>query len=107
MAAGTSAHRPSCRPWWWPVAALLPAGSGWTHASFSLDAAALIGSPAVVLAGVQQLRLFHGISASFPGEAIVATLGVDNVTAVPEPAAAWLLLPGLAALYSLRRRVAV
>ena len=89
------------------AAVLLPAGSGWTHASFSLDAAALTGSPAAVLGDVQQLRLFHGSSAAFPGEAIVATLGVDNVTAVPEPAAAWLLLPGLAALYSLRRRVAV
>ncbi len=60
-----------------------------------------------MLGDVRQLRLFHGSSASFPGEAIAATLGLDNVTAVPEPAAAWLLLPGLAALIGWRRRPAV
>lgn len=84
----------------------LPAGSGWTRASFALGVGALTGNAAAALAGVQELRLFHGSSATFPGEAIVAMLGVDNVTAVPEPAVAWLLLPGLAALYRLRRRAA-
>lgn len=87
-------------------AVLLPAGSGWTHASFALDTSALSGDAAAVLPGVQQLRLFHGTSATFPGEALAATLGVDNVTAVPEPAATWLLLPGLAVLIGLRRRAA-
>lgn len=88
------------------AAVLLPAGSGWTHASFALDAASLTGNPAAALPDVQQLRLFHGSSASFPGEAVAAVLGVDNITAVPEPAAAWLLVPGVAVLLGLRRRAA-
>jgi hypothetical protein len=88
------------------TAVLLPAGSGWTHASFALDAASLTGNPAAALPGVQQLRLFHGSSAAFPGEAIAAVLGLDNITAVPEPKSAWLLVPGLAVLLGLRRRPA-
>ena len=66
----------------------------------------MTGNPAAALPGVQQLRLFHGSSAAFPGEAIAAVLGLDNITAVPEPTAAWLLAPGLAVLLGLRRRAA-
>jgi hypothetical protein len=51
-------------------AASLPAGSGWTHVVFDIAPAALVGS----------------------------VLGIDNVTAVPEPAATTLLLAGLLAL---------
>ena len=83
---------------------LLPAGSGWTTAEFSLAPAALSGPALAVLAGVQQLRLFHGVDASFPGQAISATLGLDRVTAVPEPGPLWLWLSGLCALLQLRRR---
>lgn len=86
------------------TAVSLPAGSGWVRVGFALDAASLTGDALGVLSGVTQLRLYHGSSASFPGEALTATLGVDNITAVPELPTAALLLPGLAALCVLRRR---
>lgn len=89
-------------------ALVLPAGSGWMHASLSLQPAALTGAGAAALADVQQLRLFHSLTATFPGDAQAASLGLDNITAVasvvPEPQAAWLLLPGLLAIGALRRR---
>lgn len=78
------------------VAVSVPAGGGWMPISFSLDAGALAGQPLSTLAGVLEMRLFHASTPGFPGEAIVASLGIDNVTAVPEPAPAWLLLAGLA-----------
>lgn len=83
---------------------LLPAGGGWTHVSFALSAQALGGAAADTLAGVTQLRLYHGSTAVFPGEDIAASLGVDNITAVPEPAAALLFAAGALALGLHRRR---
>lgn len=80
----------------------VPAGSGWVSISFPLAPGDLTGQAVATLANAQQLRLFHSSTATFPGEPIVAALGVDNVTAVPEPAAAWLWLAGLAALAARR-----
>ena len=87
----------------------LPAGGGWTLLEFSLDPHDLtagVGSVAGALADVTMLRLFHSSTAGFPGEAIVAQLGIDNVFAVgsgggtvPEPAS-WLL--ATTALFGLR-----
>ena len=59
-----------------------------------------------MLSGVRELRLTHASTAVFPGEPIVAMLGIDNVSAVPEPGAAALLLTGLLALAGWRRRPA-
>ncbi len=84
-------------------AVVLPAGSGWTPVVFAMVPAAYDG-PAFVLGGVSQLRLYHGTSASYPGGNIAAQLGVDNVTAVPEPGMAWMLAGGLAALALRLRR---
>lgn len=80
---------------------LLPAGSGWTPVRFDLTAAGLTATAG--LEAVTQLRLFHGSAAVFPGEAIAATLGLDNITAVPEPAAGWLWAGGLLAVAWRRR----
>lgn len=79
------------------------AGSGWTHISFSTDPGALTGSVAA-LSGVTQFRLYHNPSPDFFGPPIAAQLGIDNITAVPEPAAVWLMLSGLAAVGTLVRR---
>lgn len=83
---------------------VLPAFSGWTQVSFGLGDGALVGQVAATLAGVQQLRLFHAPNAAFPGPPVVAALGVDNVSAVAEPAVVWLMLPGLVAVGALLRR---
>ena len=80
---------------------LLPAGGGWLHVSFSVLPGALTGLPLLALTDVTQLRLFHSSTAVSPGDAIAAQLGVDNVTAVPEPATVGLLGAGLAALLAL------
>ena len=83
-------------------AVVIPAGSGWVQASFSLDPTQLTGSAAQsvpgTLAAVSGLRLFHGTQAVFPGETIAAQLGMDNVATVPEPASTVLLACGLFAL---------
>jgi hypothetical protein len=81
----------------------LPAGSGWVHVSFDLSPGALQGAAAEVLAGVTQLRLFHGAQPAFPGEDIAASVGMDNVSAVPEPAPLALLAAGL--VWLARRRM--
>jgi len=85
------------------MAVNVAAGSGWTPISFALDADALLGQPLAALAGVFELRLFHSGSAGFPGPPIVASLGIDNVSAVPEPRSAWIWLSGLLALGSIAR----
>jgi hypothetical protein len=85
-----------------PIA--LPAHSGWTRVTFATTPDAFTGAAADALSGVVEMRLFHGLAAVFPGEASVATLGMDNITAVPEPGAAWLLAGGLLTLALRRRR---
>jgi hypothetical protein len=82
----------------------VPAASGWTHVSFSLAPGALDGAAAPVLAGVSELRLYHSVGAFYPGVDVVARLGIDNVTAVPEPSVAALFALGLAMVGAARRR---
>jgi hypothetical protein len=86
----------------------LPAASGWTTIVFPVtpaDLTALTGPPAQVLARVGELRLYHSPLTTFPGPPLVASLGVDDVRAVPEPSTAFLLGLGLIALARVRRRV--
>ena len=96
---------------------LLVAGSGWTSIEFSLrpaDLIAQLGSVEGALGNATVLRLYHGAADSFPGEAMAATLGVDDIralgTAVPEPATWALLIAGFgmvgASVRDRRRRAA-
>jgi len=84
----------------------LPAGGGWTSVVFPIapgDLTALMGTVENALGGATVMRLFHASATAFPGDPIVAQLGVDNVRAVPEPSATLLLACGLAALAGRRR----
>jgi len=76
----------------------VPAGSGWMHMIFPLALDALTGPAEAALAGVVQFRLYHSSGASFPGPEIAAQLGVDNITAVPEPGTGAMLAAGLVLL---------
>lgn len=85
----------------------LPAASGWTRLVFPLAPAALSGADAVgTLANVTELRLFHNDSPSFPPGAVLATLGIDNISAVPEPGplALWAAAAGLGLVMRHRTR---
>lgn len=71
----------------------LGAGSGWQTAEFPVTEAALtsVGSPgsfSTFLANGFALRILHATTTSnLNGTTVVGTLGIDNVTAVPEPSA--------------------
>jgi hypothetical protein len=73
-----------------PVA--LPAGSGWQQAAFPVTPATLTfvvgsgtGNVGATLSAVSKLRIYHSPTATAPGPFIVATLGLDNITAGPPP----------------------
>jgi len=89
----------------------VPAGSGWLHATFDVRPSSLItllGTANNALSNATELRIFHNPAPDFPGPPtgippIAATLGVDNIAAVPEPsAAAFLTSSGLALLMRYR-----
>lgn len=98
-------------------AVFVPAGSGWTRVLFPLAPSALtstgLGTITGALSNVSELRLFHNPNPSFAGPpnstpAITALLGIDNISAVPEPST--LVLSGLGAaclfVFGRRRRAA-
>ena len=80
----------------------VPAGSDWTEVTFSLAAAALGGGDfQSVMGSVTTLNLVHSpafITARTQTPFVAAVIGVDNITAVPEPQALVLTAVGIAAL---------
>lgn len=93
-------------------AVFLKAGSGWQKAAFLIGPAALTalsGTSAGALASADTIRIFHNPDPDFPGPGagippVNAALGVDNITALPEPATGALLAAGLLALLVRRFR---
>jgi hypothetical protein len=90
---------------------LVPAQSGWITAEFALSQTALVRtrgneSLAQTLASVSRLLIRHDPDPlSPPGDQnpVTAMLGIDDVTAVPEPGTALFVGTGLAALAARRR----
>jgi len=86
----------------------LPTDGQWHSVSFGLTAADLSlisGSDSLntVLSGVSVLRIISAANGpDWRGDRIIATLGVDNITAIPEPAITTLLVLG--GLTVLRKR---
>lgn len=92
---------------------VVPAGSGWMSIVFDLSPVNLIagifGTVEGALTDVDVMRIFHNPVAAFPGPpggipTVTATLGVDNIAAVPEPATGALLIGGVAAVLTRARR---
>ena len=82
----------------------LPAGSGWQKATFSGSGlTALNGNINTLLGDVTAIRILHNTSAGFPPVAVAASLGVDNITAIPEPSAGLLVAAGIAMIARRRR----
>jgi hypothetical protein len=76
---------------------------------FGLSAADLTNvgggdSLAAVLVNVIELRILSSPFPDYRGESIISTLGMDNLTAAPEPASLSLLVLGAAAALRRSRR---
>ena len=89
----------------------LPADSNWHQAFFPLVAAdfTALGSPSASFSSLLsnftgQLRILDSASPSVDGDTIAATLGVDDVMAVPEPSTFVMVAGSLAAMLLYRRR---
>ncbi|MEK7675479.1 MAG: hypothetical protein AAB676_06570 [Verrucomicrobiota bacterium] len=89
----------------------IPAGSGWRTSQFSLaegDLTRVQGTQSygVSLGNVTEMRILHSTLPDFRGTIVVGNLLVDNIAAVPEPAAsvAALALAAAGTIRWLRRR---
>lgn len=90
----------------------LAAGSDWTNVVFSFNPDALtpvLGTVDGALTDVRELRIFHNPDPFFGGPPessppVMGSLGIDNITATPEPGTIVLCGMGLAALALVARR---
>ena len=84
----------------------LPADNAWHRMTFRLTATDLNSGTNLTraLGRVSELRVLHSPTAAFEGAPISSSFGVDNVTAVPEPAAAAVAGLVAAAVMTLRFR---
>ena len=87
----------------------LSANGDWQSATFGLSSDDLTwveGSHDLdmVLGDVAKLWIFHNSGRSFPGPNRAARLGVDNLTAVPEPSTVWLCGFAALMLFGYRKR---
>jgi len=85
----------------------LVSGGGWEQAHFTLsDLTNVNGSASLVdvLTDVSEVRLLHSSTAHFKGDLIEASFAVDNISAVPVPAAVWLFASALGLLGIKRRK---
>jgi len=90
------------------VGVTLAPGSGWVPIVFGLDPASMTlvtGSASLdtVLSAVDQLRILSSLSPANRGDELIGTVGLDDITAVPEPSVGALLGLGLAGLGVARR----
>jgi hypothetical protein len=63
----------------------LPFGGAWTSVLFPLDPGeltAVYGDVTLALKNARELRIINSSTATFPGEPVVALLGVDNIKAL-------------------------
>ncbi len=86
-------------------------GSGWQEFTFDLTAEDVVllsgtASFAQGFANIAEMRILSSVNPAFSGDLIAATVGIDNITAIPEPSSILLLLTGVAGL-SLARRMKV
>lgn len=71
----------------WPINPIAVSASNiWQLISFPVQAANLTGGTNIIttLAGVTEVRILHSIAGEFKGDAVVAQIGLDNITAVTE-----------------------
>lgn len=87
----------------------LAVGSGWRHAQFSMSESAMtrVGGTGIfntMMGNMGRIMLRHDVGTpSSGGTAVVGSMGIDNVRAVPEPASIAVLLAGCAVLRRRRR----
>lgn len=102
----------ACTAWTSTTATPLGSGSGWVNAAFSLDEADMtqvLGSESFAdsIQNVERLLIRHDDGTPDPPGTptlVTATLGIDNVSALPEPGALVGLAVGALGCGALRRR---